>query len=44
MWNIGALVISVEQVVVIVDTIVLCALLFVMFRFTRIGVAMQAAE
>jgi branched-chain amino acid transport system permease protein len=43
-WNLGALVISVEQVVVIVVTVVLCALLYAMFSFSRIGIAMQAAS
>ena len=43
-WNAGALVVSVEQVVVIVVTVVLCALLYAMFRFSRIGIAMQAAS
>jgi len=43
-WSFGALVVSVEQVVVIVVTVVLCGLLFAMFRFSRIGIAMQAAS
>jgi branched-chain amino acid transport system permease protein len=43
-WNFGALVLSVEQVVVIVITVVLCTLLFLMFRFSRVGIAMQAAS
>jgi len=43
-WNLGALVVSVEQVVVIVVTIVLCALLYLMFSKSRIGIAMQAAS
>jgi branched-chain amino acid transport system permease protein len=43
-WNLGALVLSVEQVVVIVVTLVLCALLYLMFSFSRVGIAMQAAS
>jgi branched-chain amino acid transport system permease protein len=43
-WNAGALVLSVEQVVVVVVTVVLCALLFAMFRFSRVGIAMQASS
>jgi len=43
-WNFGALVVSVEQAVVIVVTVVLCALLWAMFSFSRIGIAMQAAS
>ncbi len=33
-----------EQLVVIFATAMLCALLYAMFRFSRIGVAMQAAS
>jgi branched-chain amino acid transport system permease protein len=40
----GGLVIGMEHVVVIGVTIVLCALLFALFRFTRVGIAMQAAS
>jgi branched-chain amino acid transport system permease protein len=40
----GALVFDAEQMVVIAATAVLCALLFALFRFTRIGVAMQASS
>jgi branched-chain amino acid transport system permease protein len=36
--------IGMDQFVVIAATIVLCALLYVMFRFTRIGIAMQASS
>jgi branched-chain amino acid transport system permease protein len=43
-WNLGALVVSVEQVVVIVVTVALCAALYAMFSFSRIGIAMQAAS
>ena len=43
-WNLGALVLSAEQMVVIAVTAVLCAGLFAMFRYTRLGIAMQAAS
>jgi len=40
----GGLVVGMEHIVIIGVTIALCALLFVLFRFTRIGIAMQAAS
>ena len=43
-WNLGALVLNVEQMVVIAVTALLCALLFAMFRFTKLGIAMQASS
>ena len=43
-WRLGELVLSAEQVVVIGVTAVLCALLYAMFRFTRLVIAMQAAS
>lgn len=43
-FGVGALIINVEQLVVIVATGVLCALLFVLFRYSKIGIAMQAAS
>jgi len=41
---VGGLVMGVERLVVLAATAVLCLLLFLMFRFTRIGIAMQAAS
>ncbi len=41
---IGGLIISVEHLVVISGTLVLCALLFALFRYTTLGVAMQASS
>ncbi len=38
------LVVSVEHLVIILATVVLVALLFVFFRYTRIGIAMQATS
>ncbi|GAB4210387.1 MAG: branched-chain amino acid ABC transporter permease [Tibeticola sp.] len=40
----GALVISAEQLVVIGVTAALCALLYAMFRYSKLGIAMQAAS
>jgi branched-chain amino acid transport system permease protein len=40
----GGLVLAVEQLVVIGATLLLCGLLFVLFRFTKVGIAMQAAS
>ena len=42
--NLGALVLAVEQLVVIGATLLLCALLYLLFRFTRVGIAMQACS
>ncbi|MBL8378412.1 MAG: branched-chain amino acid ABC transporter permease [Burkholderiales bacterium] len=42
--NVAGAALSLDQIMVIVDTAVLCAILFVFFRFTRIGIAMQAAS
>ena len=43
-WNVGGLVLAVEQMVVIGSTAALCALLYAMFRYTKLGIAMQAAS
>ena len=43
-WNLGALVLNVEQMVVIAATALLSVLLYAMFRFTKLGVAMQASS
>jgi branched-chain amino acid transport system permease protein len=40
----GALVLNVEQMVVIAVTVLLCLGLFGLFRFSKIGIAMQAAS
>ena len=42
--NAGELVLSVEKLVIIAATAVLCAGLFALFRFSRIGIAMQASS
>jgi branched-chain amino acid transport system permease protein len=43
-WNTGGLVLNVEQMVVIAATALLCALLFAVFRYSKVGIAMQAAS
>ena len=40
----GELVINIEQMVVIAATALLCGLLFLLFRFSRVGIAMQASS
>jgi len=40
----GTLAIGMEQIVIVAATVALCALLYLFFRFTRVGVAMQAAS
>jgi branched-chain amino acid transport system permease protein len=42
--GIGALVLNVEHMVVIGATAVLCGLLFALFRYSKLGIAMQAAS
>ncbi len=43
-WRVGTLVLNVEQMVVIAATALLCGLLFALFRYSKIGIAMQAAS
>jgi len=43
-WNLAGLVLNVEQMAVIAVTTVLCALLFALFRYSKLGLAMQAAS
>ncbi|HXD39904.1 MAG TPA: branched-chain amino acid ABC transporter permease [Ramlibacter sp.] len=50
-WNVGGaaggqgtLVLNLEQMVVIVTTSLLCLLLFALFKYSKIGVAMQASS
>ncbi len=42
--KLGALVVSAEQLVIIVVTAALCALLFALFKYSTLGIAMQAAS
>ena len=43
-WKLGGLVLNVEQMVVIAATALLSGLLYGLFKFSKIGVAMQAAS
>ena len=43
-WNVGGLVLNVEQMVVIAATAVLSAGLYALFRYSKIGIAMQASS
>ncbi len=43
-WTLGTLVLNVEQVVVIAGTALLCALLFAVFKYSKVGIAMQASS
>lgn len=43
-FNAGGVVLAGEQLVVIAATALLCGALWLLFRFTRIGIAMQAAS
>ena len=43
-WTLGGLVLNVEQMVVIAVTAALCAALFALFRYSKLGIAMQAAS
>ena len=43
-WNVGALVLNVEQMVVIASTAVLSALLYLVFSRSKVGVAMQPSS
>ena len=43
-WNVGTLVLNVEQMVIIAATVLLSAALYAMFRYSKLGVAMQAAS
>jgi branched-chain amino acid transport system permease protein len=43
-WTLGTLVVNVEQIVVITFTALLCGLLFAVFKYSKVGVAMQATS
>ncbi len=43
-WKVGGLVLNVEQMVVIAVTALLCLLLYLLFRYSKLGIAMQAAS
>ena len=43
-WNLAGLVLNVEQLMVIAVTAVMCVLLYLLFRYSKLGIAMQAAS
>lgn len=43
-WHLAGLVLNVEQMVVIAATAVLCVMLYALFRYSKLGIAMQAAS
>ncbi|MBC7702887.1 MAG: branched-chain amino acid ABC transporter permease [Rhodoferax sp.] len=43
-WNLNGLILNVEQMVVIAATAALCALLYTVFKYSKLGVAMQASS
>ncbi len=43
-WNLGGLVLNADQLVVIGATALLCGLLYAAFRYSKVGIAMQAAS
>jgi branched-chain amino acid transport system permease protein len=43
-FKLGELIINIEQLVVILATAALCGLLFALFKYTKLGIAMQASS
>ena len=43
-WNLAGLVLNVEQMMVIAVTAVMCVLLYLLFSYSKLGIAMQAAS
>ena len=43
-WNVTGLVLNVEQMMVIAVTALLCVLLYLLFRYSKLGIAMQATS
>ena len=43
-WNLAGLVLNVEQMMVIAVTAAMCVLLYLLFRYSKLGIAMQAAS
>jgi len=43
-WNLNGLILNVEQMVVIAATAALCALLYALFKYSKLGIAMQASS
>jgi branched-chain amino acid transport system permease protein len=42
--KLGELVVNIEQLVVIVSTAILCGLLYALFKYSKLGIAMQASS
>jgi branched-chain amino acid transport system permease protein len=42
--KLGGLVVNIEQLVVIISTAILCALLYALFKYSKLGIAMQASS
>jgi branched-chain amino acid transport system permease protein len=42
--DVGGLILNIEQMAVLGSTAVLCALLYALFRYSKVGIAMQAAS
>jgi branched-chain amino acid transport system permease protein len=43
-YKLGELVINIEQLVVIIATAILCGLLYALFKYSKLGIAMQASS
>ncbi len=43
-WKLGALILNLEHLVIIAVTAVLCAALYALFKYSKLGVAMQASS
>lgn len=43
-WKLGALILNLEHLVIIAVTAVLCAVLYALFKYSKLGVAMQASS
>ncbi|MFM8577157.1 MAG: branched-chain amino acid ABC transporter permease [Limnohabitans sp.] len=44
LWQVGGLIVPVEQLVVMAFTAALCLALYALFRYTKLGIAMQASS
>ena len=43
-FDLGGLIVGYDNIAIVVGTVILCGALYLFFRFTRVGVAMQAAS
>ena len=44
LWQVGSLIVPVEQLIVMMFTALLCLGLYALFRYTKLGIAMQASS